>query len=123
MVNDRIIRQPLFLKQEFLSSDGSSVSAKCEINQYFSDDEKTKLNWVDLDCDLTLSNGDKVLEVYLESYNGEARQESIERLGKLIMIMEQLKAAMIYADEQIVELDKIVEANNKVNEEVVHPIV
>jgi len=65
MVNDRVIRQPLFLKQEFLSEDGSFVSAKCEINQYFSDDEKTRLNWVDLNCGLALSNGNKILDLYL----------------------------------------------------------
>jgi len=119
---ERYIKQPIFDHQQFLSDDGSFIQAKCELELYYYDDLRTKLEWVSPQAILKLSNGDRVFNFYTESFNSDARQTSINTIEKVIAVLEQFKAAFIYLDEQTTVLEAEADKNNKVTEEVVEPI-
>lgn len=120
MNKERYDKQPLFNQVVFLTeSDLEFVLGSCSLGLSYSDEAKTKLQWVDVNSRLALCNGNKIIDLYLESYNSDARQDSINKLSKLIMTIEQLKAALIYADEQAVSLEAECEKNNKTDEQVI----
>ena len=114
--------QVLFDHQEFLGDRGQFVSAKCVIGKYFDDDKFTKLTWANPWASLRLSNGSDIIDMDLELYESETRQEAVEKLAKLIAVLETLKSAITYADDQMVELDAIIKSSNKTNEEIITPV-
>lgn len=117
--NDSVV---LFKHQDFLGDSGQFVSAECGIHKYYEDEQKTRLEWANPHVSLRISNGQDILDMYLETFDKEDRQKEVEKLTKLIAVLETLKSAIVYADDQMVELDMLIKNNNKRKEEIVTPV-
>ena len=75
-----------------------------------------------MNYDLSLSNGQKIVSLPLHAYSVQSREEAIKLVERLVIILEQMKAAMVYADDMYQALDKECKANEKARSEEVTPV-
>ena len=114
--------QVLHNSQVFLNSSNEFISTRCKIERHFSDEAQTKCNWVYADTGMCISDGRQVCELSLYSNDPEEREKSIAKLERLIMELEQLKAAMVYLDQVLPELEKAAEQVRVEDSQVVEAI-
>lgn len=117
MRSDRTDKQQIFSRLELLGEDTSKfVSGDITIEYYYNDSEKRELDFVNGFGDLRIACNDTIMSFYLETYDEEARQDSIAKLGKLINFLTDYKAAMEYTSEVVGATEKEIEAKRKTGE-------
>lgn len=99
----------LYEISEFLNGEGCFMSAFCKVDTYYKDEEKLYPNWVTLDSRLKLSNGATILELYLDTYNKDKFNKSVEMLDKIAVAIISLRDAMIIGYERKNETQTVID--------------
>lgn len=118
-------KEIIFNSREFLGEGLSAIHAEAYLNKYV---ENNLLKWVSIDSNLSISDGNKVVNVPVDLWDSEERQASIDRLDKLVAIMTSMRDAIKNyipkfealqkeAEDNRAELDKL--ENESLNKPVV----